>query len=121
MTWTTRIVALAGMAAATSAQAQPAQPDPLSSLQGAFGTIVGNAFTTPDRIAAAVTPNAAATLAPPLGGALRTSLQIPGAAFVALMSPLASLDAVGATPPPTAAPVPPRVRQAKSRHEHKRT
>ena len=111
-------------AAATTAHAQtaPAPVDPLTSLQNAFGTVVGNAFHAPDRIAAVVVPQADATLSQPIGGALRTSLQVPGAAFAALFLPFDSdagaAAAAAATPAP--APPPPASRRRRGKVAHHR-
>ncbi len=108
------------VAAATAVHAQTAQAptDPLTGLQNAFGTIVGNAFHAPDRIAAAVVPpQASAALAQPLGGALRTSMQIPGAAFAALFIPFDTDLTAPAAPAASQAPASaPRHRRAKAAH-----
>ena len=110
------IGAVASAATAVRAQPAPQPADPLSTLQGAFGTIVGNAFHAPDQIVAAVAPGAPAALAPPLGGALRTSLQIPGAAFLAVMLPL-DRDAAAAVAAPASPPQQPKRKKAPRHRE----
>ena len=98
------IMAVCGFVGATAAHAQKApQPtDPVEEGQKAFGEIVGANFRVPDQAAAVVAPGASAALAPTLGGALRTSLEIPGGIFVGLVNPFADADAA-ANPTPAAA------------------
>lgn len=97
-------------------QAGAAPVDPLTQGQNMFGAIVGNAFRAPNQIAAATIPGAT-SLEQPLGGALRTSLQIPGAAFAALFLPF-DTDPAAASPSPAPIAHPPHRRHAKSLHHH---
>ena len=97
--------------AATLAQAQPASGDPLSDAQGAFGTIVGDAFHRPDPVIATASAPGSATST--LGFALRSSLEAPGAVFADVMKPFADADQPDA---PAPAPMPQHRHRVHHRH-----
>ncbi len=110
---------LVGVATAAQAQTASAPADPLTNLQNVFGTAIGESFRVPDQVAAATVPGASAALGPTLGGALRTSLEIPGAAFLALMLPLDNATSASPSPSPAApAPPPSHSKRAKA-HRHR--
>ena len=117
----TLVLAFGGLVIATAgAQAQKA-PDangPLEQSQQVFGDIVGANFRVPDQAAAVVAPGASAALAPTLGGALRTSLEIPGGVFAGLIKPFADADEA-ANPTPAAAPASAMRHRRHGRLRHK--
>ena len=115
----TFIMASIGLiAGATLAQAQsaPGPADPLADAQGAFGTIVGDAFHRPDPFIAASSAPGSPALA--LGIALRQSLEAPGAVFAEVMKPFADADQAAA---PATAPAPQHRRLVHHRHMASRT
>ena len=110
------VAILAAAAGVSSAQTAQQPVDPLTGAQNIFGAVVGNAFRAPDQIVAAVAPTAPAALEQPIGVPFRRSLEIPGAAFAALLAPFdPDVAAVKPAPAPTAlVPLHPHHR----RHHH---
>ena len=109
-------IGMIGAAALAQAQTAPGPADPLADAQGAFGTIVGDAFHRPDPVIAA--SSAPGSPASTLGVALRESLLAPGAVFAGVMKPFADADQPAA---PAEALAPHHRRHVHHRHLASRT